>query len=259
MYTITKNRTRSEADHATWQILFNRQWKLVENIACKEWIQGMKKIGMDNEHIPAINECSRKMKICTGWEIRNAENHFLNNDEWFASLRKKKFPATNFIRKQSELDFTPLPDLFHEYFGHIPYFTIPRVAEITQLFATAYFITPSHLRVGVGRLWWHAMEWSFVKEKNKLKVFGAGLIAGKNDLLDSLEKEKIPFSLHTAFNTPKTLNSVQEKYFVIESLSHLKKELIHYIHLQHQGLGDTFVKDNFDITEEINVFKKNEI
>ena len=117
---------------------------------------------------------SKLIKKFTGWRIHDAKNKFLNNDEWFSALVKRTFPVTNFIRKKTELDFTPFPNLFHEYFGHIPFFAVPEVAELSHLFAKSYFATPKKLRVGVGRLWWHAMEWSFVIEDGKEKVFGQG-------------------------------------------------------------------------------------
>ena len=241
-------------DNKTWRLLFNRQLKLVGDFPCKEWKDGFKRLNLDPKKVPDLEETGEKINKFTGWNIMNAKNEFLNNEEWFTALLKKEFPATNFIRKLKELDFTPYPDLFHEYFGHLPLMTIPIVAEITHLFGKAFFASPEHLRVGVGRLWWHTMEWSFIKEGNKIKAFGAGLIAGKSDLLDGISKEKIPFTFEEAFTSLKTLNDVQEKYFLLNSLEELKETLEWYIKSVKNKTMKT--PKNFDPTDEIEEFRK---
>ncbi|MBI2597924.1 MAG: hypothetical protein HYW50_01880, partial [Candidatus Diapherotrites archaeon] len=191
----------NEIDHSTWAILFERQLKLIGNWPCKEWVKGFKLLKLDPNKVPEQKKISDRLYEFTGWRIYNAVDEFLNNDEWFNALARKTFPATTYLRNHDELDFTPYPDLFHEYFGHLPYMTLPKMARIISLFPKAYFLTPPELRVGVGRLWWHAMEWQFVKENSELKVMGAGSLAGKADFLDSIKKTKIHFTINEAFNS----------------------------------------------------------
>ncbi len=222
---------------------------------CKEWAEGLKALELNPKTVPNQAAVSNKLEKLTGWKIFNAEKEFLNSDGWFSALSKKTFPATTYIRKKHELDFTPFPDLFHEYFGHLPLMGDAQTARITKLFAKCYFATQEKFRAGVGRLWWHAMEWSFVIEDGKEKVFGAGLLAGKRDFEDALQKPKIKFSLQEAFHSSKILNTVQEKYFIHKSLDDLEGMLQDYLQCQLNGEMPFEIARNFDSIDEIDSFR----
>jgi len=247
----------SEDDHLTWQKLYSRQLEIIGDWPCSEWKQGFARLALPKTKVPDQAETSKRVEGFTGWRIYNAENEFLGNVEWFSALLRKNFPATSYIRRPEELDFTPYPDLFHEYMGHLPLMTIPSIAEITGLFAQAFFATPAQLRVGVGRLWWHTMEWGFVLEEGEPKAFGGGLMAGKNDFLDGIAQRKTPFSVEEAFNTLKTLGNVQEKYFIIESVNSLRQSLLDYIvNLEDSSLKPVAIPVGFNPVDEIDEFRK---
>ena len=83
------------------------------------------------------------------------------------------------------------------------------------------------------------------------------MIAGKNDFIDSIKKKKIAFTIEEAFNTPKVLNDVQNKYFVIESVAELKKCLEDYTKKQIENNGKAaIIPEGFDTTEEIDEFRR---
>lgn len=144
--------------------------------------------------------------------------------------------------------------MFHEYFGHLPLIAIPQVARISKLFAKAFFTTSKNRREGVGRLWWHAMEWSFIIEDGEEKLFGAGPLAGKKDFESAIKAKKRKFTIEEAFDSPKILNSVQEKYFVHESLSDLENMLEEYVKMQDERKEETGEM----IEDEIELFMKNQ-
>jgi len=41
---LKENVKHSKEDHSTWNILFERQLKLVEKVACKEWLEGFNRL-----------------------------------------------------------------------------------------------------------------------------------------------------------------------------------------------------------------------
>ncbi len=247
----------SDEEHTTWSKLFETQTQLNESHAFGEWLAGAKMLKLDPNRIPQVRATSEKVQALSGWRVTETNNAFLNNEQWFAFLRNKVFPATNYIRKPYELDFTPYPDLFHEYFGHMPLMCTGRITALASLFAEAQYATPKEFENGVGRVWWHTMEFGFVRENGVEKAFGAGLLAGKSDMLDGVASEKLPFSLEETFCTLKTVDDVQEKYFILESVGQLEKALADYTEARRRGEPmPARIRGNFDHMEEIDKFNQ---
>src|SRR5689334_20047972 len=124
--------TFAEEDHETWAKLNERQTVLVEDTACKVFLEGFPKLKLDPKRLPDPQVVSARLYDMTGWMLGNAQNEYLGPTEWFEHIRECRFPVTNYIRRPHEIDFTPLPDLFHEYFGHLGFFTNQRFADDAQ-------------------------------------------------------------------------------------------------------------------------------
>jgi len=175
-------------------------------------------------HVPVHEKVSRVLEKHTGWIIVPAENRYLSDVQWFAHLAKKHFPATSFFRKPEELDFTPEPDLFHDFFGHMPQMMHPRLARLAHRFGQAFKLAKN--KDDIARLWWHTFEFGLIKEAGKVKIFGAGLLSSKDELLHcqnpSLWK---PFDFEVIKQTPKAVASVHPQFFVLESIEQLEETL----------------------------------
>ena len=46
----------------------------------------------------------------------------------------RRFPVTVWIRRRDELDYLVEPDVFHDFFGHVPLLTIPAFARFMQAY-----------------------------------------------------------------------------------------------------------------------------
>jgi len=185
---------------------------------------------MSDKQIPDFKELEKKLQQTVGWSLVNAENKYLDDKEWFIHLLKKEFPTTDFIRKPHELDFTPLPDLFHEFFGHLPIFANKEIADLADLFAEAFAIAPESKKQGVARLWWHTLEFGLIKEDGEIKIFGAGLISSHQELKHCLDTSRHkPFNVQEIINTPKTVASIHPHFFVMESIEQVKTALKEFI------------------------------
>ena len=51
---------------------------------------------------------------------------------FYDHLAHRRFPVTVWIRKRSELDYLVEPDLFHDFFGHVPLLSNPVFADYMQ-------------------------------------------------------------------------------------------------------------------------------
>ena len=169
-------------------------------------------------------QVSRVLDEHTGWIIVPAESRYLSDEQWFAHLAKKHFPVTSFFRQPEELDFTPEPDLFHDFFGHLPQMVHPRLARIAHRFGRAFQLAKN--KDDIARLWWHTFEFGLIREGGKVKMFGAGLLSSKEELIHcqnpALWK---PFDFETIKRTPKSAESVHPQYFVLQSIEQLEETL----------------------------------
>jgi phenylalanine-4-hydroxylase len=199
---------------------------LLRTVACTAHTQGIHDLRIDPHHVPKQAVIGRRLSRINTWDIVNAQNAFLTPKDWFEHLGKKRFPATDYIRKPGELEFTPLPDLFHEYFGHIPVLTNPSIVAIIELFAQAFALAPKKRREDVSRLWWHTFEFGLLREHGDIRVLGAGLLSSPGELKHSLDpKRHRQFDIRTVMKTPASPHTFHTQYFVLPSLKHLQQEL----------------------------------
>ena len=235
MASTTKAKTEnlySKENHATWEKYFKRQKALVSKLACKEFITGSKKLGLDAKHVPNRNAVSERLRRMTGWTLSNAGNKNVSIEDWFIAMRKREFPVTDFIRPPEHFDYTSKPDLLHEYFGHLPFLTDKKFAKLAQKFGTMCKKANRRQLMQISRIWSLCVEFGLVKERGKVKLLGAGLLSSYGEAKFTAEKIKkgdiIPFDLHEVINTAGRTYEWHKKIFVMESISQIDEALTVY-------------------------------
>src|SRR5690606_17278269 len=122
-----------EDENNTWKTLITRQTQTVKTRACSEFLEGLERIGFSTEHIPQHTEINTRLRKLSGWEVEVVPA-LIPAKEFFTLLANKKFPAASFIRIPEELDYIEEPDIFHEFFGHVPLLTFPDYARFIEEF-----------------------------------------------------------------------------------------------------------------------------
>ncbi len=216
-----------EEDHQTWNKLCTRQHELVESVAAAEFFPGMSRIGLDYTRIPDIRIMSDRLNRLCGWTLTSAENEYLADPVWFEHLRNRRFPVTSYIRRPEELDFTPIPDLFHEYFGHLAFVNDPAFAAQAEQFGKLYFEVPEDDRIKVANFWWFSWEFGFIRQNGELKVFGAGLLSSPGELRYALSDTlpKIPFDLDQLMAMRRSPHEYHDAYFIFDSYDQIGETL----------------------------------
>lgn len=224
----------SEADHRTWAALYARQSKLVVDNACQLFLEGLSRLGLDPERLPCPEEVAERLERTSGWTLGDAQNEYLGATEWFEHLSDYRFPVTNYIRAYEDLDFTPLPDLFHEYYGHLPFFTDLYFADTAQMFGPLYLVADERQRLEIARLWWYTIEFGLIEEGGRLKALGAGLLSSPGELRHALHPAtpKEPFDVRRVARTPSAPNGFHPTYFVLEDDGHVRRIIQSYARME---------------------------
>jgi phenylalanine-4-hydroxylase len=225
----------TEEDHDTWSKVYARQIERVGEVACKEFLVGLPKLGLDPTRLPDPQVYSERLRNLTGWTLGDAQNEYLGPTEWFEHLAERRFPVTNYIRRPHELDFTPLPDLFHEYFGHLAYFTEQKFADMAQLFGLVYLRAKNERQqLEIARLWWFTLEFALIRESGALKIYGAGLLSSTGELLHALEPEtpRYDFDIRRVAETPSAVYNYHDHYFVLDDPDHPRRIILEYARME---------------------------
>ncbi len=224
-------------DHDTWHKLCLNQLELVREVAHPDFHAGFPKLGLDFTRIPDPNLISARLQELTGWTLVDAENKFLDAEKWFHHLASRRFPVTNYIRRPHELAFSELPDLFHEYFGHLSLFARPTIADLSQYFGTIALKAKTDKQIlDVARIWWFIFEVGFVRHGDGLKVIGGALLSSPGELKHAIRPEipKYPFTIEHVTQTPGMYYTYHDFYFYLESLEQIHDILDEYV--RREGL-----------------------
>ena len=106
--------------------------KLTARLAHRSYLDGVAALGLI-DRIPDFAEVSDKLGKLTGWEIV-AVPGLIPAGPFFEHLANRRFPVTNWLRRRDELDYIVEPDMFHDFFGHVPILTQPAFADFMQLY-----------------------------------------------------------------------------------------------------------------------------
>lgn len=217
----------SPIEHQVWRLLYTQQMERINATSAVHsmLLQGYELANLPSDHCPDALEISDSLFQATGWRLTNAKNPYLSDPDWYAPLSERFFPATNYIRRMEDLDFTPLPDLAHDYFGHMPLMFHLDLAYLQRRIADMFFRANDSKKKDLYSLAWYVIEYSVVKEKWIPKIFWAGLLSSPGDFQRFLNGEFVLQEADLAIicKTDRSPNRTHQKLFVYESFEHMIK------------------------------------
>jgi phenylalanine-4-hydroxylase len=213
----------TEAEHALWRKLYQRQIALMPQYAAKRVLDSLDELDF-SQAIPNLEKVSNKLHAATGWRIV-AVPGFIPDAAFFAHLAERRFPVTIWLRKPEEIDYLVEPDIFHDFFGHVPLLFDPVFADFLQLYGIK---GQEAERLGMtqylARLYWYTVEFGLIREGGRMKAYGAGILssfAETSFCIDDKSPNRIEFDLERVMNTLYRIDDFQETYFVLESFADL--------------------------------------
>jgi phenylalanine-4-hydroxylase len=216
----------SAAEHALYRRLFERQSKLVPRYACPEWIDAIATLDAAQE-IPRFDAVSIKLRKATGWEIVPVPG-LIPDEAFFTHLANRRFPVTVWLRRPEEFDYIVEPDVFHDFFGHVPLLFDRTYADHLHEYGKGGLKAMRLDAVKLlARLYWYTIEFGLIKVDSKIRAYGAGLLSSGGELaycVDSPQPKRLPFELERIMRTDYLIDRYQDTYFVIDSFEQLMRE-----------------------------------
>jgi phenylalanine-4-hydroxylase len=214
------------AQHELYRRLFERQAKLVPRYACPEWIEAI--AGLDSSReIPRFDVVSKQLRSATGWQIV-AVPGLIQDDAFFTHLANRRFPVTVWLRRPEEFDYIVEPDVFHDFFGHVPLLFDRTYADHLYEYGKGGLKAMRLDAVKLlATLYWYTIEFGLVRTVNGPRAYGAGLLSSGGELAYSVEDprpRRLPFDLERIMLTPYQIDRYQDCYFVIDSFEQLQRE-----------------------------------
>ena len=213
-------------EHALYRRLFERQSKLVPRYACPEWIDAIARLDAAKE-IPRFDLVSKDLKRATGWEIV-AVPGLIPDDAFFTHLAGRRFPVTVWLRRPQEFDYIVEPDVFHDFFGHVPLLFDRTYADHLHEYGKGGLKAMRLDAVKMlARLYWFTIEFGLIRVGSEVRAYGAGLLSSGGELAYCVEDprpQRLAFDLERIMRTDYQIDRYQERYFVIDSFEHLMRE-----------------------------------
>jgi phenylalanine-4-hydroxylase len=213
----------SGEEHALWRRLYARQAALVPQYACREFIASLAALDF-GAAIPRFDEVNGKLARATGWQIV-AVPGLVPDRVFFEHLANRRFPVTVWLRKPEEFDYIVEPDVFHDFFGHVPLLFDPVFADYLQAYGEGGLKAD---RLGaiemLSRLYWYTVEFGLIETPAGIRAYGAGILSSGGELpycVDSGEPNRIRFDLLRIMRTLYKIDTFQETYFVIRDFREL--------------------------------------
>ncbi|GAB3540684.1 phenylalanine 4-monooxygenase [Noviherbaspirillum agri] len=209
--------------HALWCRLYQRQAKLLQGRACDVFIDSLGKMGAE-DGIPLLERTSDALHKATGWELV-AVPGLVPDLTFFEHLANRHFPVTVWLRDPQEFDYIVEPDIFHDFFGHVPLLFNPVFADYLQQYGKGGLkaLKLDALKY-LARLYWYTVEFGLIRTKDGLRVYGAGILSSGGEIeycLTSPHPRRVALDIERTMRTLYKIDSYQETYFVIDDFQEL--------------------------------------
>ena len=226
MHSLSR-RAAPEQENAVWRRLYERQLPAMQLGMCPAFLTGLELCRFDPARLPRHAPLSRHLHDVCGWRIETVPG-LIPAREFFALVRQRRFPSSEWIRHPDELEYTSAPDAFHDLVGHLPQLCSSEFAPLLESLAWAALGANDALLDQIERLYWYTIEFGLVREHGRLLAYGAGLASSINELGRALEDEKIErasFDAERARLRSFESDHQQTLYFVCDSLPKLATTL----------------------------------
>ncbi|CAJ0945854.1 unnamed protein product, partial [Mesorhabditis belari] len=247
----------TKEEHATWKAVYEKLKTLHESHTCLSYRKNLKMLEEEGvltaEKIPQIVDVNKYLMRKTGFMLRPCSG-LLSARDFLASLAYRVFQTTTYLRHHGSPHHSPEPDLVHELLGHVPMFSDPLIAQMSQDIGLMSLGATDDQIEKLATVYWFIIEFGLCREDGKLKAIGAGLLSAYGELMHACSdvpdhKEFDPRV--TAVQTYED-SDYQPLYFVAHSLQDALIKLREYASSMPRSYGVIYDP----LTQSVRLIKK---
>lgn len=216
-------------EHELWRIINNAVEPAHRLYACNEYLECIEKLDLPREHIPQLREVSAKVESISGFRLEPVAG-LVRPRVFLESLADGVFLCTQYIRHHSTPLYTPEPDVVHELLGHAVTLASPRLAALNRLVGTVVKRTHSEEAFKrLSRVYWFTIEFGVVREGDKVKAYGTGLLSSAGELEKMQGANVRPLDLEAASRQEYDPTTFQPILYCAESFDAMYQNLSDYL------------------------------
>ena len=174
--------------------------------------------------IPRFDEINVKLKAATCWTLV-AVPGLIPDDVFFTHLANRRFPVSVWLRTPEEFEYIVEPDIFHDFFGHVPLLFNKVFADYLEAYGKGGVKAKGLNALNyLARLYWYSVEFGLIRTPKGLRTYGAGILSSAGELpycIESPKPHRIRFDLLRVMQSNYKIDTFQETYFVIDSFQEL--------------------------------------
>ena len=219
-------------EHERYRRLYAARSAHIRDQACEDFLQALARLDAD-QALPRFDDISRRLRRATGWELA-AVPGLIPEAAFFTLLAQRRFPVTTWLREEHEFNYIVEPDIFHDFFGHVPLLFNPVFADYMQAYGAGgmkahRLAQQDPARYGgalecLARLYWYTVEFGLIKTDSGLRIYGAGILSSDSEPVYALHDprpQRIAFQRDRVMQSRYHIDRFQDTYFVIESIEQL--------------------------------------
>ncbi len=223
-FLIEQDYTKYTPDqHALWSEMVARRMAQLEHCACREYLEGWRALGLEQERIPHLAQVSKLLEKRTGWRVQPVSG-FMPERAFFEMLDARQFPTTTWLRSRESMDYIPEPDLLHDALGHLPMFANQSFADAVAEYGRICHAMESEEKLErMGRLYWYTFEFGLIRQDGAVKVYGSGVASSQQECTNVLSGgcEIRDFSVAEVLNTTVKVDQIHKCLFAINSFTEI--------------------------------------
>ena len=213
----------SAAEHELWRRLYARQLSLVPKYASEEFNATLATLDY-GKGIPRFAAINEKLAPATRWKLV-AVPGLVPDLVFFDHLAHRRFPVSVWLRDPGEFDYIVEPDIFHDFFGHVPMLFNPVFADYMEAYGKGGIKAQGLGAIEMlARLYWYTVEFGLIETPRGLRAYGAGILSSGGEIgycVESPDPNRLGFDLLRIMQTRYKIDTFQETYFVIRDFQQL--------------------------------------
>ena len=172
-----KKANHTESENKLWQHIYTSVRPLHEEVYCEQYLQAiheLERLGIFRpDRVPELDDIDSWLSQVSDWHVKPVGG-ILTQREFLNCLAFKTFCSGQFLRHPAQPEYTPEPDIMHEYLGHIPSFANKQICDLSQRLGELSLGATDEQVAEIGAIYWYTIEFGLCLQNQDVKVYGAG-------------------------------------------------------------------------------------